>query len=202
MTQGGPLVILGSKVKVGFGLQTFYHFCTITPFHFDLQWWYFTHVLTVTHGGPLLSLESKGQRSRSNWLQFFYRLHNSISLWHTLLILHTCVENHMRATSFDFGSKGQIWTSNFLQFPHDNWFSIWHTKMILHTSCIPHYRNKTPNNVGVKKSRSNFTLNFALFPHDNSITFWHTMMILYAWIHHDPRRTSIDFCVNMSKIKV
>ena len=30
-------MILGSKVKVKFGLQTFYRFLTITPFHFDLK---------------------------------------------------------------------------------------------------------------------------------------------------------------------
>ena len=40
------------------------------------------------------------------------------------------------------------------------------------------------------------------FPHDNSITFWHTMMILKTWVYHNPRRTSIDFGVNRSKVKV
>ena len=46
------------------------------------------------------------------------------------------------------------------------------------------------------------TLNFASFPHDNSITFLHTIMILHTWVHHDPRRTYIDFWVIWSKVKV
>ena len=51
------------KIKVKFGLLTFYNlfyrFCLITPFPFGIQWWYFTHVLSVTPGGPLSTLRSK-----------------------------------------------------------------------------------------------------------------------------------------------
>ena len=34
-------------------------FCTITPLPFDIQWWYFTYMLTLTWGGPLLILGQK-----------------------------------------------------------------------------------------------------------------------------------------------
>ena len=34
-------------------------FCTITPLSFDIQWWYFTHMLTLTWGGPLMILDQK-----------------------------------------------------------------------------------------------------------------------------------------------
>ena len=49
------------KIKVISGLWTFYHF-RITSFPFGIQWWYFTHVLTMTWEGPLLILGSKGQK--------------------------------------------------------------------------------------------------------------------------------------------
>ena len=82
--------VWSQKVK-GQGQIDFKFFTVcITPFPCGIHCWYFTHVLTITWGRPLLI----------------------------------------------FGSKGKIWTSNFLQFPHGNWFSIWHTMMILHT-CIP-----------------------------------------------------------------
>ena len=34
-------------------------FCTITPFPYDIQWWYFTYILTLTWGGPLFILGQK-----------------------------------------------------------------------------------------------------------------------------------------------
>ena len=54
-----------SKVKVKIGISTSHRFCTISPLPFAIQWWYFTHVLTMTQRGSLLILESKGQRARS-----------------------------------------------------------------------------------------------------------------------------------------
>ena len=54
------------KVKVKFGLWSFYRFHRITPFPFGIYWRHFTHALTMTRVGPLLSLGSKDQRSRSH----------------------------------------------------------------------------------------------------------------------------------------
>ena len=47
-----------------------------------------------------------------------------------------------------------------------------------------------------------WTWNFVLFLHNNPITFLHTIMLLHTWVHHDPRRTSFDFRVIWSKVKV
>ena len=80
-------------------------------------------------------------------------------------------------------------------FPHDNSVSFWHTMMILHT-CIGFWGQKVGSQGQI------CTLMFASFPHDNSITFWTTMIILHTWVDHDPRRTFIDFGVNISKVKV
>ena len=211
----------------------------------------------------------------------------------TIKILHTCVDHDPRRTSSDFGVKGQsqIWTSNFLPFPHNNSISFWlkndgtshmcwpwpkedfywvwsqkvkghgqidfkfftvctitpfpcgiHWWYLTHELTITWGRPQLILGQKVKFGLQTFynfhtitdfqfdiqwwyfthvfpmtgatpllilgwkghvfTLNFASFLHDNSITFWHTMMILYAWIHHDSKRTSIDYCVNMSKVKV
>ena len=45
-------------------------FCTITALPFDIQWWYFTYILTLTWGGPLFI---SGQKVKSQiWtLNFF-----------------------------------------------------------------------------------------------------------------------------------
>ena len=93
------------KVKVKCLLQTFNSFRRITPFHFDLQWWYFTHVLTMTNGGPLLILGSKGQRSRSNsdFKLFTISAWKTISFWHTMMILYVCVDYDRKMTSIAFG---------------------------------------------------------------------------------------------------
>ena len=100
-----------SKGKVIFGLWTFYHFHTITPFPFGIHWWYFTHVLAMIRGRPLLILGSKGKRSRSYWtLSSLLFLHdNSISFWHTMMILHACIILTMiwEGPLLILGTKGQ-----------------------------------------------------------------------------------------------
>ena len=79
--------------------------CTITPFPFDKQWSYFTHVLPMSGGRPLLILGSKGQRSKLYFevciVSTYYN--NFISFWHELMILNTCVDHDPRRTSTDFG---------------------------------------------------------------------------------------------------
>ena len=42
-------------------------FCTSILFPFDIRWWYFTHVLTMTRGRPLLILVWKGQGQIGTW---------------------------------------------------------------------------------------------------------------------------------------
>ena len=119
------------------------------------------HVLTITRGGPLLILGSKGQ--------------------------------------------GHIWTSNFWPFPHNNSHFL-----LAYTDDSSHMYWPWPEKdlywfwgLKVKGQDHIWTLNFLLFPHDNFISFLHTMMILlHTCIDHDPRRTSIDFGVKKSKVRV
>ena len=115
-------------------------FCTITPFPFDIQWWYFTDVLTMTRR-PLLIfgclVKGQGKIWTSNFSPFPHD--NSISVSHSVMILHTCVDYVPRRTSIGFGGRkvkgrGQIWTY-ILLFPHDNCFSFCPTMMVLHT-CV------------------------------------------------------------------
>ena len=46
-------VCLSVHLPVGLGKSGF---CTIGPLPFDIQWWYFTYMLTLTWKGPLLIL--------------------------------------------------------------------------------------------------------------------------------------------------
>ena len=53
-------------------------FCTITPLPFDIQWWFFTYILTLTWGGPLLIF---GQRIKGQchiWSSNFESFPNDI----------------------------------------------------------------------------------------------------------------------------
>ena len=88
-----------SKVKVIFGLWTFYHFRTITPFPFGIKWWYFTRVLTMTWEGPLLILGSKGQGHIWTW-NFLPFLHKTPFPFWTCNIFH-----ELRWTPIEFGAK-------------------------------------------------------------------------------------------------
>ena len=57
-----------------------------------------------------------------------FLLDNSISFWHTLMILHTCIKREPRWTSVDFEVKslGHILSLNFVPFPHGGPISFWH----------------------------------------------------------------------------
>ena len=103
MTRGGPLLILGVKSQGQLWTSNVLQF--LHDFPFDLQWWYLTHVLPMTGARLLLILGSKCQRTRSNFtLKFASFLHNnSITFWHTMMILHTCVDHGIKRTSIDFG---------------------------------------------------------------------------------------------------
>ena len=82
--------VKSSKVKVIFWLLTFY--CFRTRPHFGIHWWYFTHVLTMTRGGPLLIWGQKIKVIIGLWTFYRFRIktpfsfcmdENSISFRHT-----------------------------------------------------------------------------------------------------------------------
>ena len=114
-------------------------FCTITSFTFKLQWWHFTVALTMTRRGHLLILESKCQSSRSHFhcKLFSVSAPNYITFWHTIMILHTCVDHDSRMISIYLWSKvngqSQICTLNVAWLRQDNSITFWHTIMILYT---------------------------------------------------------------------
>ena len=139
-----------SKVKVIFPR-------TITPFPFGIQWWYFTHVLTMTREGPLLIWGSKcqGHIWTLNFLLFPHD--NSISVRHTLMILHTYIDHDPRRTFIDLEvkmSKGRvifgIWTC--YRFHTMTLYSLgiqwWYF-----TKCIDHEPRRISIDFGIKKSK-------------------------------------------------
>ena len=140
------------------------------------SWWYITHVYPRlwSCGSMLLSLWLSVRLSVEKWFPY----DNSISFWHTMMILHTCIAHDWwiahdwRNTSIDFGVKKskvkvKSLTLKFESLPHDNSSAL-----------------KTSIDFRVK--------NFAPFPHNNPIIFWHTMMILDACVARYLRSTSID----------
>ena len=125
----------GQKVK--FGLQTFYNFHTITDFQFDIQWWYFPHVFPITGTRPLIMFgwKSPGQIFTLNFASFQHD--NSITYWHTMMILYAWVHHDPRRTYWFLcqyvKGQGLIQTWNFVLFLHSNPITFLHTIMILHT---------------------------------------------------------------------
>ena len=96
--------------------------CTITPLSFYIQWWYFTNMLTLTWGVPLLIL---GQKVKGQiWILNFFavsaqQLH---FLWHTRMILHRCTDLDLRRTLYFINTRGvEIHAGSFFNFkiwPH------------------------------------------------------------------------------------
>ena len=148
-----------SKVKVVFVLCTFYHFRMITPSPFAIQRLYFTHVLTMTQGGPLLILGSKGQGRicTFNFLPFPHN--NSISFWHTMMILHTCIDHSPRRASTDFGVQRSRSYFDFELFA----VSAWKLYFFLAYTCIDHDPRRTSIDFGVKRSKVKVIFGLATF---------------------------------------
>ena len=99
-------------------------FCTITPLPFDIQWWYFTYMLTLTLGGPLLILGQK-VKGQIRTLNFF-----TVSA--PQLHLHLAYNNDTSQMYWPrpendlywfwgqrIKGQGHIMSLNFLSFPHD-----------------------------------------------------------------------------------
>ena len=128
---------------------------------------------------------------------------NSISFWHTMMILYKCIAHDRKKTPYWCLGQGQICTFKFASFPHGRTVTFWHKVMILNTRW-PWPKGDLYYFWGqkVKGRGQTRTLSFDHFPHDNSISFWHTIIILDTWVDYDPRRTSIDFGVKRSKVKV
>ena len=68
---------------------------------------------------------------------------------------------------------GQIWTSNFVRFRHDNSIFVWHTLMILHT-CVDHDLRMTFIDLGVKRSKVKVKFGLQTFYSIHSITAFYT----------------------------
>ena len=87
-----------------------------------------------------------------------YRFHMiSIYFWHTIMILHRCIDHDLKRTSLGLGSIGKKLRSNLnfklftIRFPFllDNSIFFWHTMMILHT-CIKRDPRRTSVDFEVK----------------------------------------------------
>ena len=91
-----------SKVKV-----TMYWFLKMVSFLSYLTPWNFTQRLPLSWGCALLILESKGQRSRWQCLDYWkwFKLHNCISLTPIIIKLHIKTPFELRMCSVDFGVK-------------------------------------------------------------------------------------------------
>ena len=67
-------------------------------------------------------VKNQGQIWTLSFLQFVlpFLLDNSISFWHTMMILHTCIKRDPRWNSVNFEDKslGHIFSLNFVPFPH------------------------------------------------------------------------------------
>ena len=110
-------------------------FCTITPLPFDIQWWYFTYMLTLTRGGPLLIM---GQKVKCQiWTLNLFTV--SAPQFHLLLAYNNDTSQmYWPRPEKDlycfWGQKikgqGHIWSLNFVSFPHGDPISFWHTMMI------------------------------------------------------------------------
>ena len=89
-------------------------------------------------------------------------------------------------------------------FLRNNSFSFWLTIKILHTYVDhdPRYFTHMLTMTQGGPLVILWTSNFLPFLHDNSILFWLTMMVLHTCVDHDPRRTSIEFGVKRSKVKL
>ena len=91
-------------------------------------------------------------------------------------------------------SQGQIRTSNFVPFLHDNSITFWYTIMVLHTR-VDHDPKRTSIDWGVNRSKSkNRTLNFAKFWLNNSI-FWPTMRWYFTTVCMWSEEQPFDFWI-------
>ena len=245
-------------------------FCTITPLSFGIQWWYLTYMLPLTQGGPLLMLgqKVKGQIWTLNFLPFPHN--SSISFWHTIMILHRCIDHDLRRTFIDFGVKVKFGLKFFTIF-YPFWsitpfllayndksqnmtltFDVlipkstevligsrlihvlsvtqWVPLLILGSKrqrsmsyfdfklCTVRFHTVTPFLIDILwwyydtmiiwwgqevKGIGNISfLNYWLFPHCNSITFWHTIMIFHTLVSYEKRRTSINLDVKRSRLNL
>ena len=127
-------------------------FCTITPLPFDIQWWYFTYILTLTWGGPLFILgqKVKGQIWTLNFLTV------SAPQLHLVLAYNNDTSQIYRPRpekdlywfwGLRIKGLGHIWSLNFVSFLHDNSIYFCHTIMILYR-CIDHGLRRTSFDVG------------------------------------------------------
>ena len=132
--------------------------------------------------------------------------YNSISFWHTIMILHTWIDHDPRRTTslmiLESRSQGHIWTLNFAPFPHNHSIIFWHTMMVLDAfvACDP---EEHPYWFWVKRSKVKVRFSVQTFHHFHtvSLTFWPiTLGLLHTIVFaNDPRRTPIDFWVKRSR---
>ena len=112
-------------------------FHLITPFPFDIQWSYFTHVLPMTGRKPLLIFLSKVKVKFVLWSVHCFRTTMTspfgIKWWYLICVSAMTQGRPLLISGLKGQGQGQIRTSNFVQFPHNNAISFWSTIMILLT---------------------------------------------------------------------
>ena len=78
------------RSKVIFGLKAFYHFRTITPFPYGIQWWYFTCIDHDPRRTSGQKIKGQGHIWTLNFAPFPHN-DNSTYFLHTMMIFHTFV---------------------------------------------------------------------------------------------------------------
>ena len=106
-----PYLFWGQKVK-GQGHNTLIienGLCRIISFSLHLSSWNFTHRLPMSRGCALFILGSKGQRSRSQCIDYrkWFMLHNFFPFTPIIMKLHTQTPHESRMCPIYFGVKGQ-----------------------------------------------------------------------------------------------
>ena len=106
----------------------------------SIQWWYFTYMLTLTRGGPLLIL---GQKVKGHiWTLNIFNV--SAPQLHFLLAYNNgALQMYWPWPEKDLycfwgqriKGQGHIWSLNFVSCPHDDSIYFWLTIIILHR-CI------------------------------------------------------------------
>ena len=93
-----------SKLKVKFGLQTFYCFLTIIDlFLFGIQRWYLTHVLTMTRGLRDLVMKLSKVKLKFRVWSSIVSATKLYHFWPTIMILHRCISYDPRWAPIGFG---------------------------------------------------------------------------------------------------
>ena len=162
-----PYLFWGQKVK-GQGHNALIvenGLCRIISFSLHLSSWNFTHRLPMSRGCALFILGSKGQRSRSQCIDYRKRFmsHDFFPFTPIIMKLHTQTPHESRICPTYLGSKGQRSRSQCIdyrkRFMSHNFFLFTPIIIKLHTQ-TPHESRMCPIYFGVKRSKVKVTMHW------------------------------------------